>query len=171
MGVEDDRSGHRFDSKRHVGVIAQEVKEVLPEVVDEIYDGKFLGVDYPALIPLLIEAVRELDERTTFVDHISSSDTGLKIMNGGFIKEDNKNRKRNLREGVDSSHMTSLDTTIISRAEFNDLKAKYENLLNLTKITKEDDNTAMKLMQEKWKMMEEQLAVQKEQLAELHRKL
>ena len=42
---------------------------------------------------------------------------------------------------------------------------------NLTKTTKEDDNAAIKLMQEKWKMMEEQLAVQKEQLAELHRKL
>jgi len=62
--VQDDRTGHTFDSKRHVGVIAQEVRSVLPEVVDSIYDGNFLGVDYPALIPLLIEAIRELDERT-----------------------------------------------------------------------------------------------------------
>lgn len=38
---------------------------MLPEIVDEIQGGKYLGVDYPALIPLLIEAIRELDERTS----------------------------------------------------------------------------------------------------------
>jgi len=62
--VKDEPSGMKFDDRRHVGVLAQDVREVLPEIVDEIQGGKYLGVDYPALIPLLIEAIRELDDRT-----------------------------------------------------------------------------------------------------------
>jgi hypothetical protein len=57
-----------FDEKRHVGVVAQDVQLVLPEIVGTVAHGgnkQYLGVDYPSLIPLLVEAVRELDERTT----------------------------------------------------------------------------------------------------------
>jgi hypothetical protein len=46
------------DYKRRVGVIAQELREVLPEAVTEM-DG-YLGVNYTDMIPLLIEAVKEL---------------------------------------------------------------------------------------------------------------
>jgi len=61
--VKNNDSPQNFDDKRHVGVIAQEVKKVLPEVVGELYGGEYLGVDYPALIPLLIEAMHELDDK------------------------------------------------------------------------------------------------------------
>ena len=44
-----------------VGVIAQEVQKVLPEVVQERTNG-YLGVDYKRLIPLLIESVKELKQ-------------------------------------------------------------------------------------------------------------
>merc|ERR1711991_708652 len=62
--VQDEPYGLKFDDRRHVGVLAQDVQEVLPETVDEIQGGKYLGVDYPALIPLLIEAIKELNTRT-----------------------------------------------------------------------------------------------------------
>ena len=42
-----------------LGVIAQDVKEVLPEIVQERKDG-YLAVDYPKLIPVLIEEVKRL---------------------------------------------------------------------------------------------------------------
>lgn len=46
--------------KQKIGLIAQDVEKVLPEVVEAIDDGKFLGVDYQALVPVLIEAVKDL---------------------------------------------------------------------------------------------------------------
>merc|ERR1712196_192732 len=106
-GIEDVKpssfqEGSHEDDDRQLGVIAQEVKAVIPEVVrtqqlpkqkkenklkslrssqsqsddkeevdpssssssgSESDDGTFLQVDYGAIVPLLIEAVRELDSR------------------------------------------------------------------------------------------------------------
>ena len=45
--------------KRDTGIIAQEVKEVLPEVVHEREDGT-LGVKYEKIIGLLVESIKEL---------------------------------------------------------------------------------------------------------------
>jgi hypothetical protein len=44
--------------RNDIGVIAQEIMEVIPEAVHEKDDG-FLGVDYQKIIPLLIEAIKE----------------------------------------------------------------------------------------------------------------
>lgn len=59
------QGGHdgRFVRRHDVGLIAQDVLEVLPEAVVEKDDG-YLGVAYEKLIPLLVEAVKELDRRT-----------------------------------------------------------------------------------------------------------
>jgi len=46
---------------RDVGVIAQEVRKVLPEIVVERTNG-YLGVDYKRIIPLLIESIKELKQ-------------------------------------------------------------------------------------------------------------
>jgi hypothetical protein len=46
---------------REPGVIAQQVQEVLPEAVKLREDGN-LGVRYEKLIPLLIEAIKELKQ-------------------------------------------------------------------------------------------------------------
>ena len=64
--IEDDVAGLNFGdkSRRRLGLIAQDVKEVVPEAVSEIdKDNKYLGVNYNALIGLLVEALKEMHLR------------------------------------------------------------------------------------------------------------
>jgi hypothetical protein len=62
-GVEfdwNDKSPGWAQERGHdIGVIAQEVQKVIPEIVVERKNG-YLGVDYKRLVPLLIESVKEL---------------------------------------------------------------------------------------------------------------
>lgn len=51
--------------KTDVGVIAQELKEVLPDLVGEMYNGEYLGVDYLKLIPYLVASIQELSKEIT----------------------------------------------------------------------------------------------------------
>lgn len=50
------------DSKRHAGVIAQEIQGVLPEIVNKGNDG-LLGVEYGNISALLIEAIKEQQKK------------------------------------------------------------------------------------------------------------
>ena len=68
----DQISGVTFDwidrdDKRSGGVIAQELEKVMPEIVKEIDnlkdEDKFKAVDYNGVIALLIEAVKELNDK------------------------------------------------------------------------------------------------------------
>ena len=54
------KEGHdeRIQNKTNLGVIAQEVQKVIPEVVKERDDG-YLAVKYDQLVPVLIEAVKD----------------------------------------------------------------------------------------------------------------
>ena len=63
-GVDFDWKEKR-DGVHDIGVIAQEVKKVIPEVVQEVKDlveDTYLSVDYAKLVPVLIEAIKELKE-------------------------------------------------------------------------------------------------------------
>lgn len=68
LGLVERMRGVRYkrsdvdDGRLHVGVIAQELREVLPEAVIEGTDG-MLSVDYGTLGPVLIEAVKALSQR------------------------------------------------------------------------------------------------------------
>jgi hypothetical protein len=50
-----------------VGVIAQEVLEILPEAVTT-RDSGYLAVDYQRLVPLLVEAIKELSQKVEYLE-------------------------------------------------------------------------------------------------------
>jgi hypothetical protein len=58
------------------GLIAQEVQEVLPEVVNEREDG-YLGIDYSKMVGLLVEAIKEqqnqIDSLTIEIEKLKES--------------------------------------------------------------------------------------------------
>jgi hypothetical protein len=76
----------RDDMGHSVGVLAQEVEVIIPEVVKE-YDGmkgrdKVKGVDYNKLVPVLIESIKELklklDEQDAIIRDITERELEAK---------------------------------------------------------------------------------------------
>jgi hypothetical protein len=57
----DEYPDREFSEARQIGFIAQEVQEVVPEAVIRGRDG-FYSVDYGRLVPVVVEAVKEMDE-------------------------------------------------------------------------------------------------------------
>ena len=68
-----NEKSHKETGKKDVGVIAQEVEEVLPEIV-ETRDNGYKAVDYQKLTAVLIEAVKDQQKQ---IDELKS------IINGG----------------------------------------------------------------------------------------
>ena len=57
-GVAADSLDYGYDSFKHIGVIAQELEQEFPELVNTDGDG-FKSVEYSTLGPILIEAMKE----------------------------------------------------------------------------------------------------------------
>jgi hypothetical protein len=60
------------DSRRHAGVIAQEIQTVLPEIVNKGNDG-ILGVEYGNISALLIEAIKEQNTKIKNLETLLAS--------------------------------------------------------------------------------------------------
>jgi len=63
-----------------IGVLAQEIQEVFPELVSEDKEG-MLSVNYQGLIPVLINALKEQEEKIvkqqTEINHLKAQETKL----------------------------------------------------------------------------------------------
>jgi hypothetical protein len=57
-----DGKSYEMKGKQKIGVLAQEIKEVFPELVSED-DNKMLAVNYQGLVPVLINALKEQDAK------------------------------------------------------------------------------------------------------------
>ena len=66
-----DGKSYEKDGKQRIGVLAQEIQEVFPELVAE--DGnEMLAVNYQGLVPVLINALKEQQsEIETYRDEVS----------------------------------------------------------------------------------------------------
>ena len=50
-------------NKREIGVIAQEIEEVLPEIIKDDVSGDYKAVRYEKITPLLIECIKRQEEK------------------------------------------------------------------------------------------------------------
>ena len=57
----DEFTNMHFGKGQQVGLVAQEVEKVIPEVVSTGPDG-YKAIDYAKLVPLLIEAIKTQEE-------------------------------------------------------------------------------------------------------------
>ena len=82
----DLASSTSVDDRIHYGFIAQEVREIFPELVVEDDNG-ILGIDYQGFIPLLVEAVKnlraEVSEQAEEIARLKGGSTPDKIRTAG----------------------------------------------------------------------------------------
>lgn len=77
----DEFKEKNFDDRSHIGFIAQELKEVFPELVKEDAKG-YYAVDYQGMIPVLLEAVKELQNQVTVLSQQKqAAPTGIEDLN------------------------------------------------------------------------------------------
>ena len=72
-----DGKSYQMKGKQKIGVLAQEIKKVFPELVSED-DNEMLAVNYQGLVPVLINALKEqqseIDELKEMVQALASRD-------------------------------------------------------------------------------------------------
>jgi hypothetical protein len=56
------------DKKTKIGFIAQEVQKVLPQIVNKNFQDETLGVEYTSIIPVLVNAIKELEARVAALE-------------------------------------------------------------------------------------------------------
>ena len=104
--ISDEISGLYFDEDRHVGLLAQDVQKILPEVVHEAFDGKYLSVDYIALVPLIVEAIKELNTADESILQFSTeSEQKLRTqmeMNEMMMRADFEKKLNEVTEAADN---------------------------------------------------------------------
>ena len=93
-----------------IGVIAQEVNEVLPEAVNTERDGEWT-VKRGLLVPLLIEAVKELSAKVTALEgEDSSSDTKIAALEAKDTASEAKIAALEAEDTANKAKITALET-------------------------------------------------------------
>lgn len=82
----DEFPENNFSKERQIGLIAQEVEKIYPEVVQTDRNG-YKSVDYGRLTPVLIESIKELNARNT---ELESRLTKLESLVNQFAEEKHK---------------------------------------------------------------------------------
>lgn len=82
----DEFSERNFEQNKTYGFIAQEIKEVLPEIVRKEQDG-YYSVNYIAIIPVLTQAIKEQQETIKKLEEKVNLLADASNQKGAFDKE------------------------------------------------------------------------------------
>lgn len=89
-GVAADSLEYYYDDQKHIGVIAQELEKVIPELVVTDPQG-FKAVNYEGIAPILIEAMKEqqqiIESQQTKIDNQQQQIDELKRMVEELMKK------------------------------------------------------------------------------------
>lgn len=110
--VEIDFSNNKILKRTYYGLIAQEVQEVYPNLVDTMPNGK-LAINYNGFIPILIEAYKE---QRTIIDSLSNAIDAMQKYLG--LSENNKINSKSAVLPLapqDSETFTETNTASISQ--------------------------------------------------------
>ena len=75
-----DGKSYEMKGKQKIGVLAQDIKEVFPELVTED-SNEMLAVNYQGLVPVLINALKEQDGK------MKEQDGKMKEQESKFVKQ------------------------------------------------------------------------------------
>jgi hypothetical protein len=64
-----DGKSYEMKGKQKIGVLAQDIREVFPELVSED-DNEMLAVNYQGLVPVLINALKEQDDKINRLENL-----------------------------------------------------------------------------------------------------
>ncbi|MDE5807960.1 MAG: tail fiber domain-containing protein [Muribaculaceae bacterium] len=85
-GIAQKASAGTVSDRRSFGFIAQEVREIFPELVYEDSDG-MLSIDYNGFIPLLVDAYKEMKETATELKaKVTEQETMIASLTGRKLK-------------------------------------------------------------------------------------
>ena len=115
------------DATIHLGLLAQEVEKVVPEVVKADEKG-ILGVNYMALIPLLIESIKEQQE---MIDDLEVEVLELKaLLEEERNSETNGNTKKSKLSDSSPNPFSSSTTIAYNVSEIDATSNIYVNVYN-----------------------------------------
>ena len=85
-GIAQKASAGTVSDRRSFGFIAQEVREIFPELVYEDSEG-MLSIDYNGFIPLLVDAYKEMKETATELKaKVAEQETMIASLTGRKVK-------------------------------------------------------------------------------------
>ncbi len=116
----DEFEKYKFEKGNHYGLIAQEIIDILPEVVKKA-DSLYLAINYTEIIPILVEAIKE--------QNITISNQEIELIELKSKIVDIQNQFSDLILNGNNSNLKSSLVTAIPNLEDNSAKL-YQNQPN-----------------------------------------
>lgn len=132
--------------KKEMGLIAQNVLQVVPEAVDTLEDG-YLAISYDALVGLLIEAVKEQQVQIETLQKIVYSQEKEIIQLKGIVENccENENKSKIKSASIEEG-TTSIDKTKSENAKLFDNVPNPFSLNTEIKFEIPENSTSAKLI-------------------------